>query len=97
MAAPHHPGMYPISHRCQRIIPLSSPTMSNLYPRSGRRKPRSVGTHLELAPDAILEMYRLVSHGEVIDIALRYRSLAKAGLMTMNRIDELLDYYPDLH
>lgn len=55
------------------------------------------GDYVELVPDAVLEIYKFVWRGEIVDIGLRYRSPTRIlSLGTRYRIDEMLHYYPDL-
>ncbi|WP_426271314.1 hypothetical protein ACN9MB_07360 [Dyella kyungheensis] len=50
------------------------------------------GDYLRLAPDAVLEIYKMVAGGSVVDITLRYRRPGTQGVLTVSRIDEVLTY-----
>jgi len=54
------------------------------------------GDYLNLNPDAVLEMYRMVAGGEVVDIALRYRRPTTNQLLVAaaSPVDEMLHYSP---
>jgi hypothetical protein len=55
------------------------------------------GDFLNLEPNAVLEMYRMVADGEMVDVALRYRRpLANLMIAGFPAIDELLHYVPDV-
>lgn len=54
--------------------------------------------HIEVEPDAVIDMYRMVADGEWVDTTLRYRRPASGQiLVTTPRIDELLYFYPDVN
>jgi hypothetical protein len=55
------------------------------------------GDYLNVDPDAVLEMYRLIADGETVDVALRYRRPARhLAMIGATAADELLAYVPDV-
>jgi hypothetical protein len=56
------------------------------------------GDYLSLQEDATLEIYRMVSHGQVVDVALRYRRPSSIpSLYSVAHFDEMLYFRPDVH
>lgn len=50
------------------------------------------GDYIKLSPDTVIEIYKMVASGTVVDLALRYRRPGVQGMMTLARIDEMLRY-----